>query len=99
MPKYLVRHTTLLHNKKTYGEGKEIELTEEQAARIPDFVEPISEKRLLLPKLQRSQQSQTQSPSQTKALKMVNNKMEIKNNDRKNLQTYSYFICLCKIKH
>ena len=45
MPKYLVRHTTLLHNKKTYGEGKEIELTEEQAARIPDFVEPISEKK------------------------------------------------------
>ena len=76
MPKYLVRHTTLLHNKKTYGEGKEIELTEEQAARIPDFVEPISEKKT-----------------------STTNNTVINNNDRKNLQTYSYFICLCKIKH
>ncbi len=50
MPKYLVKHTTLLHNKKTYGEGKEIELTENQAARIPDFVEPISEKKTTVTK-------------------------------------------------
>ena len=39
-----------MHNKKTYGEGKEIELTEEQAARIPDFVEPISEKKTSITK-------------------------------------------------
>ncbi len=61
MPKYLVRHTTLLHNKKTYGEGKEIELTEEQAARIPDFVEPISEKKTSTTKTSTKSDSKSES--------------------------------------
>ena len=64
MPKYLVKHTTLLHNKKAYGEGSEIELTEEQAARIPDFVELISEKKSTKnKKKQKSKKSSKKSES------------------------------------
>ena len=64
MPKYLVKHTTLLHNKKAYGEGSEIELTEEQAARIPDFVELFSEKKNTTNKTtQKSTKSNTKSES------------------------------------
>lgn len=66
MPKYLVKHTTLLHNKKTYGEGKEIELTEDQAARIPDFVEPISEKKTSVTKTSAKSTKSASKPESNK---------------------------------
>lgn len=43
MAKYKVKHTTILHNKKLYSEGSTIELNEEQAKRLEDFVEFVAE--------------------------------------------------------
>ena len=43
MPKFKVKHTTILHNKKVYKEGSTIELTEEQAKRLNDFLTLIPE--------------------------------------------------------
>lgn len=43
MAKYKVKHTTILHNKKAYAEGSVIELKEEDAVRLADFLELIPE--------------------------------------------------------
>ena len=43
MAKYKVKHTTILHNKKAYAEDSVIELKEEDAARLVDFLELIPE--------------------------------------------------------
>ena len=67
MPIYLVKHTTLLHNKKVYGEGSKIDLTEEQAARISDFVE-------LIPEEQKSSSNKTTQKSTKSEQKADSNK-------------------------
>ena len=43
MAKYTVKHTTILHNKKVYKEGSTIELTDEQAKRLADFLDLVPE--------------------------------------------------------
>lgn len=43
MAKYIVKHTTILHNKKTYEEGSTIDLKEDDAKRLADFLEAIPE--------------------------------------------------------
>ena len=43
MAKYKVKHTTILHNKKAYAEDSVIELKEEDAVRLADFLELIPE--------------------------------------------------------
>lgn len=43
MAKYKVKHTNIMHNKTLYKEGSIIELTDEQAARLTDFVELVPE--------------------------------------------------------
>jgi hypothetical protein len=40
---YKVKHTSILHNGTVYGEGKEVELSEKQAERLAEFLEPIPE--------------------------------------------------------
>jgi hypothetical protein len=45
MPKYKVKHTSIMHNKTVYAEGSEIELNEEQAERLSDFLTPVSGKK------------------------------------------------------
>lgn len=39
MTKYMVKNTSILHNGKVYKEGSDIELTNDQAKRLEDFVE------------------------------------------------------------
>ena len=41
--KYKVKHTSIMHNGKMYKEGSIIELTDENAKRLEDFVELVSE--------------------------------------------------------
>lgn len=43
MAKYKVKHTSIMHNKQVYAEGSEIELNEEQAKRLGDFLTPVQE--------------------------------------------------------
>lgn len=43
MAKYIVKHTTILHSKKTYAEGSVIDLKEEDAKRLADFLEAVPE--------------------------------------------------------
>ena len=43
MAKYKVKHTTILHNKKAYAEDSVIELKEEDAVRLADFLDLIPE--------------------------------------------------------
>ena len=38
MPKYKVKHTSIMHNGKLCKEGSVIELTDAQAAKLTDFV-------------------------------------------------------------
>jgi len=41
--KYKLKHTSIMHNKKLYKQGDIIELTEEQANRLVDFVDLVEE--------------------------------------------------------
>lgn len=59
MAKYKVKHTSIMHNKKVYAEGSTIELTEEQAKRLEDFVDLIPE--TVKPKTQPATQTKTQT--------------------------------------
>ena len=38
MPKYKIKHTSIMHNGKLCKEGSVIELTDAQAAKLTDFV-------------------------------------------------------------
>ena len=44
MAKYKVKNTTILHNGKVYGSGAEVELTEDQAKRLGEWVVVVKEK-------------------------------------------------------
>lgn len=60
MAKYTVKHTTILHNKKVYKEGSTIELTDEQAKRLADFLD-------LIPESKTPAQTQTKQANKPKA--------------------------------
>lgn len=68
MAKYKVKHTSIMHNKKLYIEGSTVELTDEQAKRLEDFVELIPE----------TKSSKTQETKKTDSAK----KDEVSNNDK-----------------
>lgn len=75
MAKYKVKHTSIMHNKKVYGEGSEIELTDVQAQRLSDFVELIptqSESKT------KTQTTKTSNKTKSEAKDTVNEKSENK---------------------
>ena len=41
--KYKVKHTSIMHNSRLYKEGSIIELSDEQAKRLEDFVDLVNE--------------------------------------------------------
>ncbi|MBQ3311608.1 hypothetical protein IJG72_05985 [bacterium] len=43
MAKYKVKHTSIMHNGKLYKEGSVVELTDEQAQKLADFVDIVLE--------------------------------------------------------
>ena len=42
MAKFIVKNTTIMHNKKTYSIGKEIELTDNEAIKLADYITPAA---------------------------------------------------------
>jgi len=58
MAKYKIKHTSIMHNGKVYAEGAEIELTDNQAKRLEDFVELINSQLV-------------QKPAKTQTVKMT----------------------------
>ena len=50
MPKYKIKGTGILHNGKVYAEGTIIELSENQAKALADFLEPLNETKKETPK-------------------------------------------------
>lgn len=51
--KYKVKHTSIMHNGRVYKEGSIIELSDEQAKRLEDFVDLVNES--LIKKQQKNQ--------------------------------------------
>ena len=41
MAKYTIKNTTILHNKKAYHIGAEIELTDEERDKLIDYIVPV----------------------------------------------------------
>lgn len=66
LKKYKVKHTSIMHNGKVYKEGSTIELDDNQAKRLEDFVE-------LLPNQQSAAKSKTQTDTQTSKTKKSEN--------------------------
>lgn len=79
MAKYKVKNTSILHDKKVYAEGSEIELTETQAKRLEDFVELIPE--TTKPK------TQTQTQNKTQTSKTAKTKSETKTETKTKTET------------
>lgn len=66
MPKYKIKHTSIMHNGKICSEGSVIELTEKEAKRLEDFVTLIPEKKTTTSAAQTKNQNQTNSKNKTK---------------------------------
>lgn len=67
MAKYKVKHTSIMHNKKLYAEGSTVELTDEQAKRLEDFVELIPETKTTKPETKsKTDSKQTNKTTETK---------------------------------
>ena len=78
MAKYTVKHTTILHNKKVYKEGSIIELTDEQAKRLADFLDLVPETK------SQTQNKTTNKPkTQTEGQKNVTDEPEGESADNK----------------
>ena len=78
MSKYIVKHTTILHNKKVYKEGSTIELTDEQAKRLADFLDLVPET-----KSQAQNKTANKPKTQTENQKTATVKQECKSADDK----------------
>lgn len=78
MSKYIVKHTTILHNKKVYKEGSTIELTDEQAKRLADFLDFVPET-----KSQAQNKTANKPKTQTENQKTATVKQEGKSADDK----------------
>lgn len=80
MAKYRVKNTSILHNGKVHKEGSSIELTDNQAKRLEDFVE-------LLPNQNASKaKSETQAKTETKT-QTTKNSNKTKTTSADNLKT------------
>ena len=74
MAKYKVKNTTILHNGKSYGSGSEVELTEDEAKRLGEWVVAVKEK---------SAPKQAETKTQNKPATKTTNKTEVKKEDEK----------------
>lgn len=76
MAKYIVKHTTIMHNGKTYAEGSQIDLSDNDAARLEDFLEAV-------PKQTTSNKSTTSTTNktQTSTKSTTQNKTAAKTDD------------------
>lgn len=71
MAKYKVKNTSILHNGKVYAEGSTLELSENQAKRLEDFVDLVPETATKTPSQTKTQttkpKSETKTQTKTKA--------------------------------
>lgn len=79
LKKYRVKHTSIMHNGKVYKEGSTIELDDNQAKRLEDFVE-------LLPNQPAPAKSKTQAQT-SKTTSTSNKKSENKNQSKTETKT------------
>ena len=66
MAKYKVKNTSILHNGKVYAEGSTLELSENQAKRLEDFVDLVPETATKTPSQTKPQTNKTKSETKTK---------------------------------
>lgn len=78
MPKYKIKGTDILHNGKIYAEGTTIELSENQAKSLADFLEIFQETKKETPKPDESKQDKPakETKTQTKTAKNAANTEE-----------------------
>lgn len=79
MAKYKIKKTNILHDGKLYPEGSEIELTEEQAKKIADYLLPIEEKKTNTAKTTNNTTKTSSNTSKTTSKTKQND--EIKENE------------------
>lgn len=69
MAKYIIKHTSILHNKKVYAENSIIELKDEDANRLKEFLE-------LVPETAKSKSNKDTSRTKTKVETKAENNVE-----------------------
>lgn len=69
MAKYKVKNTSILHNGKVYAEGSTLELSENQAKRLEDFVDLVPETATKTPSQTKPQTNKTKSETKTETVK------------------------------
>lgn len=79
MPKYKVKHTSILHNGTVYPEGKEIELTKLEAERLCDFVELLPEQKKTKTETEVKKTDETKTPKKSSAITNKTEKNETEN--------------------
>ncbi|KKP40304.1 MAG: hypothetical protein UR30_C0005G0085 [Candidatus Peregrinibacteria bacterium GW2011_GWC2_33_13] len=67
MPKYTVKGTNILHNGKVYAEGTTIELSENQAKSLADFLESVPETKKETPKQEENTPDKPAKETKTQA--------------------------------
>ena len=76
MPKYKIKNATLLHNGKVYAEGSTLELSENQAKRLEDFVDLVPETATKTPSQTKPQTNKTKSETKTQTKTKAETKTE-----------------------
>ncbi len=69
MAKYKIQKTDILHNKKLYPEGSEIELAKEDAEKLADYLTPVMEKKSNTSKTTSSNSKTISKPAQNNEVK------------------------------
>ncbi len=68
MSKYIVTHTSIMHNGKFYAEGKIINLKDEDAIRLSDFITPVIESNSSSNKPATPQKTETETENKTEEI-------------------------------
>ena len=76
MAKYKVKNTSILHNGKVYAEGSTLELSENQAKRLEDFVDLVPETATKTPSQTKPQTNKTTSEIKTQTKTKAETKTE-----------------------
>ena len=76
MAKYKVKNTSILHNGKVYAEGSTLELSENQAKRLEDFVDLVPETATKTPSQTKTQTNNTKSETKTQTKTKAETKTE-----------------------
>ena len=76
MAKYKVKNTSILHNGKIYAEGSTLELSDNQAKRLEDFVDLVPETATKTPSQTKPQTNKTKSETKNQTKTKAETKTE-----------------------